>query len=120
MQRIHAVMLHQGAPALGEGVLRTEQGVAALRAVSAAHRADGLAAGDLAHPPAEGPARPEGGASWARDLGLPRRVFALSPGELKPIYIDFDSPVLTRILCRQLRRRLPRPAGAVHRDAPRA
>jgi hypothetical protein len=28
----------------------------------------------------------------------------LSPGELKPIYVDFDSPVLTRILCRQLRR----------------
>jgi Lantibiotic dehydratase, N terminus len=55
-------------------------------------------------PPALGPACPEAAASWARDLGLPRRVFLLSPGELKPIYIDFDSPVLTRILCRQLRR----------------
>jgi hypothetical protein len=55
-------------------------------------------------PPSQGPARPEAAASWARDLGLPRRVFALSPGELKPLYIDFDSPVLTRILCRQLRR----------------
>ena len=32
------------------------------------------------------------------------RVFVLSPGELKPIYVDFNSPVLTRILCRQLRR----------------
>ena len=55
-------------------------------------------------PPAQGPARPQDAASWARRLGLPRRVFVLSPGELKPIYVDFDSPVLTRILCRQLRR----------------
>jgi hypothetical protein len=55
-------------------------------------------------PPAQGPARPEGAASRARDLGLPRRVFVLSPGEIKPIYIDFGSPVLSRILCRQFRR----------------
>jgi Lantibiotic dehydratase, N terminus len=55
-------------------------------------------------PPAQTPACPEGAASWARDLGLPRRVFVLSPGELKPLYIDFDSPVLTRILCRHLHR----------------
>jgi transposase len=37
VQRIHAVLFHHGAPALGEGVLRTEQGVAALRAAAAAH-----------------------------------------------------------------------------------
>jgi hypothetical protein len=55
-------------------------------------------------PAAQAPERPEDAANWARGLSLPRRVFALSPGELKPIYIDFDSPVLTRILCRQLRR----------------
>ena len=36
-QRIHAVMFHQGAPALGEGALRSEQGLAALRAAAAAH-----------------------------------------------------------------------------------
>ena len=35
VQRIHAVLFHQGAPALGEGVLRTEQGVTALRAAAA-------------------------------------------------------------------------------------
>src|SRR5271169_3885531 len=34
-QRIHAVLFHQGAPALGEGTLRTEQGLAALRSVAA-------------------------------------------------------------------------------------
>ena len=35
VQRIHAVLFHQGAPALGEGMLRTGQGVAALRAAAA-------------------------------------------------------------------------------------
>jgi len=35
-QRIHAVLFHQGAPPLGEGALRTEHGVAALRTTSAA------------------------------------------------------------------------------------
>jgi hypothetical protein len=54
--------------------------------------------------PTVGPPCSEAAASWARNRGLPRRVFALSPGELKPIYVDFNSPVLTRILCRQLRR----------------
>ena len=34
-QRIHAVLFHQGAPALGEGTLRTGQGRAALRAAAA-------------------------------------------------------------------------------------
>jgi transposase len=37
VRRIHAVLFHQGAPALGDGALRSEQGLAALRAVSAAH-----------------------------------------------------------------------------------
>ena len=36
-QRIHAVLFHQGAPALGEGALRTEKGVAGLRAAAAVH-----------------------------------------------------------------------------------
>src|SRR6516225_11721301 len=35
VQRIHAVLFHQGAPALGEGTLRTGPGVAALRAAAA-------------------------------------------------------------------------------------
>jgi len=37
VQRIHAVFFHQGAPALGEGALRTEQDLARLRAAAAAH-----------------------------------------------------------------------------------
>jgi transposase len=35
VQRIHAVLFHQGEPALGEGTLRTGAGVAALRAAAA-------------------------------------------------------------------------------------
>jgi transposase len=35
VQRIHAVLFHQGAPALGEGALRTGKEVAALRAAAA-------------------------------------------------------------------------------------
>jgi transposase len=41
VQRIHAVLFHQGAPALGEGALRTEQGLAALREAAAAHLSPG-------------------------------------------------------------------------------
>jgi hypothetical protein len=37
VQRIHAVLFHQGAPALGDGALRSEQGLDALRAAAAAH-----------------------------------------------------------------------------------
>jgi hypothetical protein len=37
VQRIHAVLFAQGAPALAEGTLRTGQGVAALRAAAAEH-----------------------------------------------------------------------------------
>jgi hypothetical protein len=36
-QCIHAVFFHQGAPRLGEGALRTEAGIAALRAAAACH-----------------------------------------------------------------------------------
>jgi transposase len=37
VQRIHAAFFHQGAPALGEDALRTERGLAGLRAAAAAH-----------------------------------------------------------------------------------
>src|SRR5712671_938473 len=41
VQRIHAVFFHQGAPALGEGALRTGQGLAAVREAAAAHLSPG-------------------------------------------------------------------------------
>jgi transposase len=37
VQRIHAVFFHQGAPALGDGALRTDRDLEALRAAAAAH-----------------------------------------------------------------------------------
>ena len=37
IERIHAVFFHQGAPRLGEGALRTDRGLAALREAAAGH-----------------------------------------------------------------------------------
>ena len=37
VQRIHAVFFHQGAPALGDGALRTDRDLQALRAAAVAH-----------------------------------------------------------------------------------
>ncbi|MFD5424233.1 lantibiotic dehydratase [Streptomyces sp. NPDC127084] len=36
-------------------------------------------------------------------LGLPRHVFAKVPGEPKPLYLDLDSPLLAREVCRAAR-----------------
>jgi hypothetical protein len=52
-------------------------------------------------------------ARWAAELGLPRRAFCLAAGEAKPVYVDFQSPALTRNLHRMLAR-----AGASDPDAP--
>jgi hypothetical protein len=60
VQRIHAILFHHGAPALGEGVLRTVQGLAALRgdrsrlpvpgqAAAGRHRLGGGATGTRVH-----------------------------------------------------------------------
>jgi hypothetical protein len=46
------------------------------------------------------PETPDGLAEWARERGLPRRVFARSPLERKPRYVDFESPSLLRTLAR--------------------
>jgi hypothetical protein len=54
-------------------------------------------------PAGEIPDRAEDVAAFARDRGLPRRAFTKSPLERKPMYLDTDSAVLSRILCRQAR-----------------
>lgn len=41
---------------------------------------------------------------WARDLGMPRHVFYKSPGETKPCYLDFDSPLYVEIFTKLMRR----------------
>jgi hypothetical protein len=46
------------------------------------------------------PSAPDDIAAWARERGLPRRVFARSPLERKPLFIDFESPSLRRVLAR--------------------
>ncbi|HEU5277906.1 MAG TPA: lantibiotic dehydratase [Gaiellaceae bacterium] len=51
------------------------------------------------------PSEPAAVAGWARDHGMPRRVFVRMPDERKPTYLDVESPVLARIFCRQIRRR---------------
>ncbi len=51
--------------------------------------------------------------AFARDRGMPRRLFAKSPLERKPMYLDVESPALARILCRHARQ-----AAADAPDAP--
>jgi len=41
---------------------------------------------------------------WARGYGVPRFVFARTPVETKPFYIDFSSPVYVNILAKMIRR----------------
>ncbi len=53
-------------------------------------------------PAAELPASPDDLAAWARQRGLPSRVFARSPLERKPRYVDFNSPSLRRTLARTI------------------
>jgi hypothetical protein len=55
---------------------------------------------------------PDDIAAWARDGGLPRRVFARSPLERKPIFIDFESPSLRRVLARFIAPAVARSPGA--------
>ncbi len=53
--------------------------------------------------PGDVPTRPQEVAAFARDRGMPRRLFTKSPLERKPMYLDCESDVLARILCRQAR-----------------
>jgi hypothetical protein len=50
------------------------------------------------------PSDPQGVPSFARGHEMPRRVFAKSPLERKPMYLDTQSPLLAQILCRHARR----------------
>jgi hypothetical protein len=45
-----------------------------------------------------------GARRWARSLGLPRFVFYKIPEETKPVYLDFDSPILVDLFVKQVRR----------------
>ena len=41
---------------------------------------------------------------WARREGLPRRVFYKTEEEMKPCYLDLESPILINVMTRQVRR----------------
>ena len=59
------------------------------------------------------PTDPAAVAGWARDRGMPRRVFVRMSDEPKPTYLDVESSVLARIFCRQVRRRADTPEQLV-------
>jgi hypothetical protein len=63
-------------------------------------------------PAADVPQRASDVAAFARERGMPRRVFTKSPLERKPMYLDVESPVLTGILCRQARSAAAESPGA--------
>ncbi|HET7017012.1 MAG TPA: lantibiotic dehydratase [Streptosporangiaceae bacterium] len=41
---------------------------------------------------------------WQRETGLQRHVFVKSPREVKPFFVDFDSPIYVNIFCKSVRR----------------
>ncbi len=43
---------------------------------------------------------------WARSFGIPRFAFARVPVEIKPFYVDFDSPLYVGIFAKMVRRTL--------------
>jgi hypothetical protein len=48
---------------------------------------------------------------WARRHGMPRFVFVKSSLEVKPIYVDFDSPLTVALLARLVRKAREHPLG---------
>jgi hypothetical protein len=45
-----------------------------------------------------------GARKWRADLNLPAVVFIKSPVEMKPFYVDFDTPIYVEVLCKMVRR----------------
>lgn len=45
-----------------------------------------------------------GARRWARKAGLPRFCFIRDPGEMKPTYLDLESPVYVELMARSIRR----------------
>jgi hypothetical protein len=41
---------------------------------------------------------------WAAEKGMPRFVFVKTSAEVKPFYVDFDSPIYTTIFAKSIRR----------------
>lgn len=45
-----------------------------------------------------------GARRWMKSRGVPQEMFVKSAGEVKPFYLNMESPVLVEILCRMVRR----------------
>ncbi len=60
--------------------------------------------GSWSLPAGEVPREPHEIPAFARQHGMPRRLFTKSPLERKPMYLDVESPTLARIFCRHVRR----------------
>jgi hypothetical protein len=43
---------------------------------------------------------------WARENGMPRFVFVKTPAEVKPFYVDFESPVYIDLFAKLVRQAL--------------
>jgi Lantibiotic dehydratase, N terminus len=63
-------------------------------------------------PTSEIPDDPRRIAAFARDRGMPRRLFTKSPLERKPMYLDAESLTLARVLCRHARHAAAESPGA--------
>jgi len=48
---------------------------------------------------------------WAQSLGMPRFVFVKAPDEVKPFFVDFDSPATVAVLAHTAARALRREPG---------
>lgn len=63
-----------------------------------------VAPSTLAWPAIEAPAgRFLAARRWARELGLPRWVFAKTPEEVKPVYVDFESALYIELFAKLVR-----------------
>ncbi len=45
-----------------------------------------------------------GARRWLKSRGVPQKAFVKSGSEVKPFYVDMESPALVEILCRAIRR----------------
>lgn len=55
---------------------------------------------------------------WARTHGMPRFVFAKTPVEVKPFFVDFDSPIYVNILAKLIRRTVTNGSASMPLAAP--
>lgn len=53
-----------------------------------------------------------GARRWMKENDIPRKTFVKSPSEVKPFYLDLESPILVEGLCRAVHHMKPQPESA--------